>query len=205
MDLHLKLTEAVFEIELHKQIANRILEPFMWITRVVTGTDVAWANYFHLRCHHAAQSEAAEEAFRSADAYFDSTPRVLDKGDLHLPYVSLTERAALSEADQFICSTARCARISYVRQNEVDYEKERDIYTRLQNPGARPDGFNPDEPVHGSPFDHPATCTGDSEHYGHLQGFKPHRKSIPHEVCRTFTREDLERRRKDRFERFGLR
>ena len=37
------------EISLHKQIANRLLEPFLWHTVVVTATE--WENFFALRCH----------------------------------------------------------------------------------------------------------------------------------------------------------
>lgn len=48
---------AVFQARLlaglgvHKQLANRILEPFSWVTGVLTATQ--WDNFFALRCHPA--------------------------------------------------------------------------------------------------------------------------------------------------------
>ena len=42
-------------LELHdygitKQLANRILEPFMWTTMLITGSREGWDNFFELRC-----------------------------------------------------------------------------------------------------------------------------------------------------------
>lgn len=33
-----------------KQLANRLLEPFMWTTMLITGPRQGWDNFFHLRC-----------------------------------------------------------------------------------------------------------------------------------------------------------
>ena len=33
-----------------KQLANRLLEPFMWTTMLITGPKSGWENFFHLRC-----------------------------------------------------------------------------------------------------------------------------------------------------------
>ena len=43
------------DINLHKQLVNRILEPFAWITVIVTATE--WANFFTQRTHEDAQPE----------------------------------------------------------------------------------------------------------------------------------------------------
>ena len=32
-----------------KQLANRLLEPFMWTTMLITGSREGWDNFFHLR------------------------------------------------------------------------------------------------------------------------------------------------------------
>ena len=37
------------DIDLHKQLVNRLLEPFAWITVIVTATE--WANFFTQRLH----------------------------------------------------------------------------------------------------------------------------------------------------------
>ena len=33
-----------------KQLANRLLEPFMWTTMLITGSEEGWENFFKLRC-----------------------------------------------------------------------------------------------------------------------------------------------------------
>ena len=33
-----------------KQLCNRLLEPFMWTTMLITGSKEGWDNFFHLRC-----------------------------------------------------------------------------------------------------------------------------------------------------------
>lgn len=33
-----------------KQLCNRLLEPFMWTTMLITGSREGWDNFFHLRC-----------------------------------------------------------------------------------------------------------------------------------------------------------
>ena len=33
-----------------KQLCNRLLEPFMWTTMLITGSREGWNNFFHLRC-----------------------------------------------------------------------------------------------------------------------------------------------------------
>ena len=33
-----------------KQLCNRLLEPFMWTTMLITGPKSGWDNFFNLRC-----------------------------------------------------------------------------------------------------------------------------------------------------------
>lgn len=33
-----------------KQLCNRLLEPFMWTTMLITGSEESWKNFFELRC-----------------------------------------------------------------------------------------------------------------------------------------------------------
>jgi hypothetical protein len=74
------------EIGVHKQLANRLLEPFSWHTVVVTATD--WDNFFHLRCHPDAQPEFQKIAGMMRDVMEASTPNGLDYGEWHLPYIT---------------------------------------------------------------------------------------------------------------------
>jgi len=58
---------------LHKQVANRLLEPFSWVTTVVTATD--WENMLNLRDHENAQPEFRILARMIREALATSTPR----------------------------------------------------------------------------------------------------------------------------------
>jgi thymidylate synthase ThyX len=71
----------------HKQHANRLLEPFVWHANVTSGTE--WDNFFALRCHPAAQPEMQITARLMRDAMAASAPRELQPGDWHLPYVDI--------------------------------------------------------------------------------------------------------------------
>lgn len=39
----------IYAMGVTKQIANRLLEPFMWVTDIITGTREAWESFFYLR------------------------------------------------------------------------------------------------------------------------------------------------------------
>jgi thymidylate synthase ThyX len=70
----------------HKQIVNRLLEPFCHINTVVTATD--WDNFFALRCHKDAQPEMRLLAETIRNVMEESKPIELKLGQWHLPYVT---------------------------------------------------------------------------------------------------------------------
>lgn len=106
------------EIEVHKGLANRILEPFKWHTCILTGTD--WSNFFALRTAANAQPEFRTIATMMQEAYEASTPYELAPGAWHLPLVDLAEltegyqRHTPDYAYWAKISAARCARVSYL-------------------------------------------------------------------------------------------
>ena len=146
-------------VGLHKQVANRILEPFQHIKVVVTATE--WENFFWLRDHKDAQPEIQLLAKRMKDAMVFSKPKRLKVGEWHLPYVSDEEvkRYGVEKAKQL--SASLCAQASY-RSTDRTMEKAQAIYKRLIS-GSR---------VHASPFEHQAT---------------PATKNTPHGVTHTDT------------------
>lgn len=73
-------------IGLHKQIANRCLEPYQNIRTVTTGTE--WNNFFNLRDHSDAQPEFAQLARMMKLALEASKPTVLHPGEWHIPYIT---------------------------------------------------------------------------------------------------------------------
>lgn len=134
----------------HKQIVNRVLEPYQFIKVIVTATE--WDNFFNLRLHPDAQPEIQELAKVMKDAMNSSEPTQLKKDQWHLPYVNLSkvvekgyEKNPLEKAIK--CSVARCARVSYMNHDntEPDIEKDIQLHDRLLESG------------HMSPFEHIAT------------------------------------------------
>jgi thymidylate synthase ThyX len=128
----------------HKQIVNRILEPYSHIRVCVTATE--WDNFFALRLHPAAQPEIQALAKAMKDAIDAFTPVQRNLGEWHLPYVSDEERIT---HDKFIClqlSVARCARVSYRLHDGTHSSVDKDIALckRLFDEG------------HMSPFEHQA-------------------------------------------------
>lgn len=131
----------------HKQIVNRVLEPFQWMKTVVTATE--WDNFFWLRNHPDAQPEIHELAKVMLEALAKSEPFVLQAGDWHTPYFGagywLNGCGILLE-DALAVSASCCAQVSY-RKLDDGLEKAKDIYARLVE----------SEPVHASPFEHQAS------------------------------------------------
>lgn len=122
-----EIATLMSEMDLHKQIVNRILEPFQWISVVVTATE--WDNFFKLRLHKDAQPEMMVLAEHMKKAMDESIPVELQPGDWHLPYVDLGDfddsGDPISEAIK--CSVARCARLSYLNHDNSTPDIVKDI------------------------------------------------------------------------------
>ena len=129
----------------HKQIVNRLTEPFQHIKVIVTATE--WDNFFALRLHHASQPEIQELARCMKEAMDSSVPTKLSHGEWHLPYVEIGEVMLGTKAEAIKCSVARCARVSYNNHDNSTpgITKDTKLADTLQADG------------HMSPFEHQAT------------------------------------------------
>lgn len=128
----------------HKQIANRIIEPWQVWTGLTSATD--WGNFFALRAHKDAQPEFQVLAYRMLDAYLRNEPDHLNWGEWHLPYGDQID-TELPLTTQIKVCVARAARLSYATfEGEIDVEKDIALYDKLM--GAHP--------LHASPAEHPA-------------------------------------------------
>ncbi len=167
---------AQSDIDLHKQLVNRLLEPFSWITVIVSATD--WSNFFTQRCHPDAQPEIHRLAELMLAAYRDSTPRAVAFGAWHLPLILPDERS-LDAATLRKLSVARCARVSYLTHDNVrDVAKDLELYERLMSGGAN---------GHWSPTEHVATPLDDAgEACANFRGWKQFRKLFDQENAFTF-------------------
>lgn len=139
-----EFAENLTTIEVHKQQANRVLEPYVWHTAVVTATD--WDNFFALRLHPDAAPEIQRTARAMKDAMDASVPKMLNVGEWHLPYVDDTAGLLGGRPPRAVAvSVARCAAVSYERQRA---DKTLDEYV------ARHDALKASG--HWSPFEHQA-------------------------------------------------
>ena len=157
-------------IGVHKQLANRLLEPFLWHTVIVSATE--WENFFALRCHPDAQPEIRTIAEMMRVKVLEGIPALTAFEQWHLPLVpDLDElRRNYSPIDRALISAGRCARVSY-----LTHDGKRDpladilLARKLQASG------------HMSPFEHVATPADGSAMIGNFKGWRQLRKMLPHE------------------------
>jgi thymidylate synthase ThyX len=128
----LKHVRKLLNLGLHKQIVNRILEPWMWITVIVTGNEGAWNNFFALRCHHEAEPHIQKIAGMAREVRSQSVPQKLSAGQWHLPLIGFEGDEFLSDEDKVKVSVGRNARISYLTHDgRRDVQADIDLHDRL--------------------------------------------------------------------------
>lgn len=149
---------------IHKQIVNRVLEPWGYVTSIFTATE--WDNLYKLRCHKDAQPEFQALAYKMLEAHAQSVPL---RSDLHIPFGDKMEHG-LSEEDKIKIACARCARISYENHDgNKDSADDLRLYEQLKKSG------------HMSPFEHVAKANINDTFVGNFQGWIQHRKMILNE------------------------
>ena len=157
----------------HKQIANRLLEPWAHMQTLVSATE--YANFFNLRCHPDAQPEFQALAYAMLRAYNRSTPAELAPGDWHLPFMRAGEFTELDVHARLKIAAARAARTSYYNfDGTIDPAKDAEVHDKLTTSG------------HWSPMEHPAQAMDDEryEHTpwcGNFKGWVQYRKLFPGE------------------------
>jgi thymidylate synthase ThyX len=158
-------------VGVHKQWANRIIEPYCWHTVIVTATE--WENFFALRLSKEAQPEIRRVAELMKQAMDASMPRKLQDGEWHLPMISVFDRLVTSDAVKV--AVARCARVSYETHDtgKIDYHADTKLHDRLLSSG------------HMSPFEHVAYVDlrwADSAFSGNFRRpWVQYRKTLPNE------------------------
>lgn len=149
-DLALDSAKGLVALGVHKSVVNRLLEPFLWHTIIVSSTE--WENFFAQRCSPLAQPEIRVTAELMREALDNSEPVKLAPGDWHLPYITAEDLEAcmLVGADPRQVSVARCARVSYLTHDGVRNPKvDVGLYIKLCSA----------DPPHWSPLEHVATPT----------------------------------------------
>ncbi len=161
--------KAMNQQGLHKEICNRVLEPFQHIEVVLTGTD--WTNFYKLRAHKDAQHEIQELALKMQAAHKESIPRILRQGEWHLPFITDREENSLTTEILLKTSAARCARVSYLKHDKTSatFEEDLALYDRLMS----------GDHIHASPAEHQAQVPSASDFStSNLRGWYQYRKVI---------------------------
>lgn len=160
--------EALCAHGVHKQITNRLLEPFVWMTTLVTATE--WENFFSLRVHKDAQPEFQHLAYRMLKAYLTNTPAQKDWTEWHIPFGDRLP-PDVDTATRLKIATARAARTSYLTMDgEIDIEKDIALHDRLLEFG------------HLSPLEHSAMASKGTVRSGNLtEGWAQYRSFFPDE------------------------
>ena len=162
--------ESLNDIDLHKQVANRVIEPFQMMKVVLSGTD--FDNFFNLRLHKDTLPEFVMLVQKMYTAMEESRPNLLRAGEWHLPYVEISQTSDLEDTYYFYyetdntgtetdgyqyeirltleealrMSTASCASVSY-RTESLTEKAIDNIFNMLIKA----------EVVHSSPLEHQAT------------------------------------------------
>ncbi len=189
-DRCVEVARAMAGYGIHKQIVNRIIEPWCHINVVCTATE--WSNFYALRRHPDAQPEMKALADAMWKAHDLNVPEELTPGLWHLPYVAGHDLTAVKGHDTAIrLSVARCARVSYFTHEgkPPDIEADLKLYDRLVG----------SVPLHASPAEHQATPDGfgsaaaqywsvaewdHPQQHGNFTGWRQYRKMLPNESVR---------------------
>lgn len=144
---------------LHKQVSNRLLEPWMWVTQILTATE--FSNFFDLRCHKDAQPEFRRIADLMQALYNTHKPIQLAAGSWHIPMID--DKSDLEKSfglqDILKISAGRCARVSYLTHDgKRDPKADIELAERLLKHG------------HFSPWEHSAQSM--STNSGFIRNFR---------------------------------
>lgn len=152
----IEYSEQLAAIGAHKQVANRLTEPFQHMKVVISGTD--FNNFFWLRNHKDADPTIRNLAAKMQGCYNASQPVPLRDNQWHLPYVETItngntgkqwyfdeNKNEISLNEALMISASCCAQVSF-RKSDGSLEKAEVIFDRLIN----------SVPCHASPVEHQA-------------------------------------------------
>ena len=143
--------KVLMDLGIHKQDANRLLETWVHVDTIITGTE--WDNFFKLRCHKDAAPLMQMLGNAIRDAMGPAPTEIKYTSGWHLPYATEEEinaaksNATIRECLPWVCA-ARCARVSYLNHDGTapDIDKDMVLAKKLHTSG------------HLTPFEHVAYC-----------------------------------------------
>ena len=146
--------EEMLKLNLHKQVINRILEPYQFIRVCVTSSN--WGNWFNLRNHPDADPTIHALAETMLKAMDESEPYRLMPGQWHVPFVTESVNTKSQEffdeagneitLEQALKISSSCAAQTSYRKLDSSLDKAEDVYKKLIE----------SKPCHASPVEHQA-------------------------------------------------
>lgn len=179
-DLAVQVCRGLVDGGLHKQISNRVLEPWMHITVIISLAERGMRNLFGLRCHKDAQPEFQHVAFHALDLWLNNEPQNLDWAQWHMPMAEdLTDMATIVKLK---VATGRIARVSYLtHEGQRDPAEDIVLHDRLKDSG------------HWSPFEHCAQAIPGAQGSNFGPHWLQYRKTFANE-CQAPTDAELRER-----------
>lgn len=176
----IEAASVMFEMGVHKQVANRYLEPFSTISTICTATNNSYQHFFDERVSAQAQPEIQALAEEMQFLIAGSEPKPLNPGEWHLPFYNPeidkfsqpTSNENLTTLESIRVSTARSARVSYLNHFGIR-DVDDDLRLSLDLLRAKP--------RHLSPFEHPAMAAKSQGSYANFSGWKSYRYLIEKE------------------------
>lgn len=156
-DHAINAASALADLGIHKQITNRLLEPFSTITAIYTSTE--WENFFKLRMEDDAQPEIMDLAKDMHLIMTQSDPVV---SEYHLPYIRRDEYIEVDGRFSYLqgISSSRCARVSYLtHEGKRDVERDEQLSKDLEMD------------CHWSPWEHPAANSSSRDFRANYRGW----------------------------------
>lgn len=188
MDRAVNAALVMSDLGVHKQDANRLLEPFSWVTQVLTASEDGLSNFFAQRCHKDAHPAFRKIARMMYIATQNSIPHLLKYDEWHLPYYDQKENGSTDHTQERVkfvptrcnsfppsikISAARCAWVSYFPPSDIVAERSAtralDTYEKLTSAS----------PMHPSPMEHQLTpLFHDADRFmvGNIEGWIQFRK-----------------------------
>jgi thymidylate synthase ThyX len=196
------------ELGVHKQVVNRLIEPWMWIVVIVSATE--WDNFFGLRLHKDAEPHFQHLARMMKEAMDTSKPVGLGAGEWHLPLIQDEDRRSVFEIvtgrefkpaladlphehpaliDLWAGLDSRrvhdevvdvLQKVSVGRCARVSYLTH-DGRRDIKEDIALHDRLIAQEPLHASPAEHVAQALAEPTRVGNFVGWFQYRKTLPGE------------------------
>ena len=140
-----------------KETVNRRLDPYIYAHTLMSATRDIWMNFLGLRLDIMADPTIQVLAEKCIAEYKRATPKVLQPGEWHLPFVDVHDEVQSVEGKwdhvPDILRKVSAARSAHLSYNELEtgqrmtFEKALSICDKLEK----------SRPLHASPFEHQAT------------------------------------------------